>query len=66
MGLPWWPSGKESCQRRRRVQSLGWKDTLELERNSNPLQHSYLEIPRDRGAWQATIHGSKKETQLCE
>ena len=25
--------------------------------NGNPLQYSYLESPRDRRAWQATIHG---------
>ena len=26
------------------------------EGNSNPLQHSCLENPMDRGAWQATVH----------
>ena len=25
--------------------------------NGNPLQHSRLENPMDRGAWQATVHG---------
>ena len=25
--------------------------------HSNPLQYSCLEIPMDRGAWQATVHG---------
>ena len=25
--------------------------------HGNPLQHSYLENPRDRGTWQATVHG---------
>ena len=24
--------------------------------HGNPLQHSHLEIPVDRGAWQATVH----------
>ena len=24
--------------------------------HGNPLQYSYLEIPVDRGAWQATVH----------
>ena len=34
-------------------------------RNGNPLQHSCLENPMDRGAWQATVHGvSKSQTQL--
>ena len=27
--------------------------------NGNPLQCSYLENPTDRGAWQATLHGSQ-------
>ena len=30
------------------------------EGNSNPLQYSCLEIPMDRGAWQATVHGVAK------
>ena len=25
--------------------------------NGNPLQHSCLENPMDRGAWQAAVHG---------
>ena len=28
--------------------------------NGNPLQYSYLKIFRDRGAWQATVHGVTK------
>ena len=27
------------------------------EGNGNPLQHSCLENPMDRGVWQATVHG---------
>ena len=30
------------------------------EGNSYPLQYSGLEIPMDRGAWQATVHGVTK------
>ena len=26
------------------------------EENENPLQHSCLENPKDRGAWRATVH----------
>ena len=37
-----------------RVQFLGGEDG---EGNGNPLQHSCLEKPMDRGAWQATVHG---------
>ena len=25
--------------------------------NGNPLQYSYLENPKDRGVWLATVHG---------
>ena len=33
--------------------------------HGNPLQYSCLENPRDRGAWQATVHGiAKSEAQL--
>ena len=34
------------------------------EGNGNPLQYSYLGNPMDRGAWQATVHGVTKESQL--
>ena len=27
------------------------------EANGDPLQHSFLENPMDRGAWQAIVHG---------
>ena len=29
-------------------------------RHGNPLQYSWLEIPMDRGAWWATVHGVTK------
>ena len=32
------------------------------EVNGNPLQHTYLGNPMDRGAWQAAVHGVKKES----
>ena len=41
------------------VQSLGWEDPVE-EGIGNPLQSSRLENPRDRGTWQATVHGIPK------
>ena len=34
--------------------------------NCNPLQYSYLENPMDKGAWQATVHGSHKELDMTE
>ena len=35
------------------------------EGNGNPLQYTYLGNPRDRGAWQATVHGVAKETHAA-
>ena len=32
----------------------------------NPLQHSCLENPTDRGAWQATVHGIAKSRTLLK
>ena len=34
------------------------------EGNSNPLQYSCLENLMDRGAWQATVHGVAKESDV--
>ena len=51
-------------QRRRRGFDP-WSGRPPRERNSNPLQYSYLGNPMDRGAWQATVHGvTKSQTQL--
>jgi len=30
----------------------------------NPLQYSCLENPMERGAWQATVHGVAKESDM--
>ena len=49
-----------------KVLSLGGEDPPG-EGNDNSLQYSCLENPRDRGAWQATIHGvAKSKTQLSD
>ena len=34
------------------------------EGSGNPLQYSCLGNPMDRGAWQATVHGVEKESDL--
>ena len=37
------------------------------EGNGNPLQHSCLENPMDRGAWRATVYGvTKSQTRLSD
>ena len=37
----------------------GWRRSLGGG-NGNPLQHSCLENPIDRGAWKATVHRAAK------
>ena len=52
-------SGKESACKCR----LGVRDRLGRspgEGNDNPLQYSFLEIPVDREAWRAIVHGVAK------
>ena len=39
------------------VQSLGWEDPLEKR---TATHSSILENSMDRGAWQATVHGSQR------
>ena len=34
--------------------------------NGNPLQYSCLENPMDRRAWQVTLHGVAKESDMTE
>jgi len=34
--------------------------------HGNPLQYSCLENPTDREAWQATVHGIAKESDMTE
>ena len=34
--------------------------------NGNPLQYSCLENPRDKGVWQAAVHGVTEESDMTE
>ena len=36
------------------------------EGNGNPLQYSCLGNPRDRGAWQAIVHGVAEELDMTK
>ena len=36
------------------------------EENGNPLQYSCVENSKDRGAWQATVHGMAKASDTTE
>ena len=49
--------GKESACSTGDPDSISGLGKLLEEGNGNPLQYSCLEIPMDRGAWQATVYG---------
>ena len=40
------------------------QDDQSGEGNGNPLQYSCQENPVDRGAWQTTVHGVTKESEM--
>ena len=67
LGLFWWLSDKESACQCRRPGFDSWVGRSPGEGNGNPLQHSCLGNPMDRGAWWATVHGvAKSQTQLSD
>ena len=45
----------------RRCRFNPWVGKIPEEGNGNPLQYSCLGNPKDRGAWQTTVHGVPKE-----
>ena len=51
------------------VRDVGLIPELERSRregNGNLLQYSCLENPMDRGAWQATVHGVTKKSDMTQ
>ena len=59
-GCPWWHSRKESACQEGEAESIPGLGRPPGEGNGNPLQESCQGNPRDRGAWQATVHGVTK------
>ena len=57
LGLPSWLSGKESACNVGGLGSIPGSGRSPGEGNGNPLQHSCLGNPMDRGTWWATVHG---------
>ena len=58
-GFPGSTSGKEPTCKDRRIRDVGSipeSGRFPGKGHGNPLQHSYLENPTDRGAWWATVH----------
>ena len=64
-GLHWPLSGKEPTCQCRRWSLIPGSERSPGEGNGNPLQHSCLGNPMDKGAWRATVHGvTKSQTWL--
>ena len=57
MGFPSGSDGKESDCNAGDLGSIFGSGRSSGEGNGNPLQHSCLENPMDRGAWRAIVHG---------
>ena len=63
--LPGGSDGKKSAFNERDLALIPVLERSPRERNGNPLYCSYLENPRDRAAWQATVRGvAKSQTRL--
>ena len=65
-GLPRWLSGKESACLAGDASLIPGSGRSPGGGNSNPLQYSYLENPKDRGAWWTTVHSVTKESDTTE
>ena len=65
-GLPWWLSGKESARNVGDVGLIPGLGRFPREGNVNPFQCSFLRNPMDREAWQATVRGVTKESDITQ
>ena len=67
-GFPQWFSGKESACNAGATGDAGSIPESGISPgggHGNPLQYSFLESPKDRGAWWVTVHRvAKSRTQL--
>ena len=75
LGLDWikglrrWLSGKElpvSAGDAKDTGSMPGSGRSPREGNVNPLQYSCLKNSMDGGAWLATVHGGRKESDTAE
>ena len=60
MGFPGSSAGKESACNAGDPGLIPGSGRSPGERNGNPLPHSCLENPMNRGAWQTKVHGVAK------
>ena len=67
VGLPWRLSGKEFASNTEDAGLSPKSGRSPGGRNGNPLQHSCLGNPMNKGAWWATVPGvTKSQTQLSD
>ena len=67
LGFPGGSDGKESTCNAGDLGSIPGSGRSSGEENSNPLQYSCLENPKDRGAWRFTVHRvAKSRTRLSD
>ena len=64
MGFPVGLEGKASACNAGDLGSIPGLGRSPGEGNGKPLQHSCLENPMDRGAWQATVHSVTRVGEL--
>ena len=62
--FPLWLSGKESTCNAGDVGLIPESGRCPLEGNGNSPQYSCLGSFRNRGAWQPTVHGVRKESGM--
>ena len=62
--LPQWHRGKESTCSAKDMGTIPESGRSPGEGNGNLLQYSHLENSTDRGAWQATVHGVTKQSDI--
>ena len=65
-GFPGSSDGKESACNEGDLSLILGLRISPGEGHNNPLQYSCLENPMDRGAWRATVHGGRKESDTTE
>ena len=66
MGFPAGSDLKESARNIRNPGLIPGSGRSPGEGKGNLLHYSCLENPMDRGAWQATVHGVAKESDITE
>ena len=66
MGFPGGSGAKNPSADAGDVGSIPGSGRAPGEGNGNPLQFSCLEKPMDRGAWQVTVHGVAKSSDITE